>query len=594
VRARAACWVDRAALGLVVLAAASLGFDRLDPSLGLTADLRLTNLRLVAALALVASALAYTARRPRNRCAPPVSILWLTSAWVVCLAASALLAPIYQTQALAFVRDMVFGIGFGWAAFVVARGPTRMTLIARAFALSAMVVAAIGLLEAASVPQVDQLVQGFRSQASFSVGELPRIASTLPHPNITAMLLGLAVPIQVAWIVSARQPWLRIALAFGLAIQLAALVLTVSRAGILVTELVLVCMIVFGLRCRQPGLTRASLAAAVVLPLLFGVAALREPLLALHLSSENVDAWYRAAYASPAQVSAHPGGTASVPVRLQNTGDRTWDASGPHAFALSYHLADADGQSVTYDGVRTPLPLDVAPGAAVELQAQIVAPRSRGTYVIEWDGVQEAVTWFSWAGTPVARTYLDVSGPESASSGGSPSGSDVVVTSPPAALQPPPPARLTQWRIALRMARNRPLLGVGPDNFRHVYGDFAGLTTWDTGSHANSLYFEWLADTGVVALVLYLVLGWRLLRESLSNLRPSATDGEGMLWVWRLGLAASLTAWFVHGLFDYFYEPLPTNLAFWFVAGLALAAAQMQPRNRRKGATCVSPSTSAR
>jgi hypothetical protein len=270
---------------------------------------------------------------------------------------------------------------------------------------------------------------------------------------------------------------------------------------------------------------------------------------------------------------------------------------------LSYHLADAEGQSVTYDGERTPLPLDLAPGASVDLQAQIVAPKSRGRYVIEWDGVQEAVTWFSWAGTPIARTYLDVSGPDAAPSSAPDSGgaqADVVVTSPPTALQPPPPARLTQWRIALRMARNRPLLGVGPDNFRYVYGDFAGLTTWDTGSHANSLYFEWLADTGVVALGVYVWLSWRVLRTSFSNLMPMGSDfaplsgdgtREGTLWIWRLGLAASLTAWFLHGLFDYFYEPLPTNLAFWCVVGLALAAAALQRRNRGKGAACVSPST---
>ena len=136
----------------------------------------------------------------------------------------------------------------------------------------------------------------------------------------------------------------------------------------------------------------------------------------LHLTSENVDSWYRADYSPPASISAIPGQTASVDVRLHNTGDRTWDASGPHPFALSYHLEDASGNPVTYDGLRTPLPVDVAPGTAVDLQAQILAPRSQGTYVVEWDGVQEAVTWFSWTGTPVARTSLNVSGPAASQS----------------------------------------------------------------------------------------------------------------------------------------------------------------------------------
>jgi O-antigen ligase len=149
---------------------------------------------------------------------------------------------------------------------------------------------------------------------------------------------------------------------------------------------------------------------------------------------------------------------------------------------------------------------------------------------------------------------------------------------------------LTQWRIALRMARNRPLLGVGPDNFRWVYGDFAGLTTWDTGSHANSVYFEWLADTGLVALGVFVWLSWRLLRRSFSDLELFHRQLSS-IWVWRVGLAASLTAWFLHGFFDYFYEPLPTNLAFWLVAGLALAAAEPAWRTGQNVAECESPST---
>jgi O-antigen ligase len=144
------------------------------------------------------------------------------------------------------------------------------------------------------------------------------------------------------------------------------------------------------------------------------------------------------------------------------------------------------------------------------------------------------------------------------------------------------------------MARNRPLLGIGPDNFRWMYGDFAGQTTWDRGNHANSVYFEWLADTGMIGLALFAWLGWRLLRASYGRLVADpvreTSDQTSRAWIWRVGLAASLTAWFLHGAFDYFYEPLPTNLAFWLVAGLALAAAR-SARSVTKAAECVSPST---
>jgi O-antigen ligase len=121
-----------------------------------------------------------------------------------------------------------------------------------------------------------------------------------------------------------------------------------------------------------------------------------------------------------------------------------------------------------------------------------------------------------------------------------------------------------------------------------VYGDFAGTSVWDTGGHANSLYFEWLADTGLVGTALF---GWLVLallrRASLGLKRPDAH------WPWRLGLLGSLAAWFLHGLFDYFYEPLGTNVAFWLLAALALAAAvgAQPPQPSGRASACASAST---
>jgi O-antigen ligase len=202
----------------------------------------------------------------------------------------------------------------------------------------------------------------------------------------------------------------------------------------------------------------------------------------------------------------------------------------------------------------------------VRLEAALLAPPTPGTYLVEWDGVEESVTWFSWAGTPAGQTYLTVVGsPALASLTAQPQS----FTGPPSLGAQPPVGRLTQWRIALRMARNRPLLGVGPDNFRWVYGSFAQVKTWDTGAHANSLYFEWLADTGVLGLGAFLWLAGATVMTAARSVRQ--VDAHSL---WRLGLLASLAAWLLHGTLDYFYEPLSTNAAFWLVAALVLAAAE--------------------
>jgi hypothetical protein len=55
--------------------------------------------------------------------------------------------------------------------------------------------------------------------------------------------------------------------------------------------------------------------------------------------------------------------------------------------------------------------------------------------------------------------------------------------------------------------------------------------------------------------------------DSPSPYTERGTGGEVLF------LLASLVAWYVHGLFDYFYEFTPTYVAFWLIAGLAVATA---------------------
>ncbi len=234
--------------------------------------------------------------------AVPRQVAWPTLIWLGLLLVSAYLAPTYQTQSLAFVRDMALCVAFGWAVYDLAVLTARQTLIAKAFAVCGMVVAALGLLEAANVQPIARLAERLPHSGKLRRRRAAAHRSTLPHPNIAAMLLGLALPLQVAWIVSVRSGRARLALGLGAAIELAALVLTVSRAGILVTALVLGLMLLIGFRQHQVRLVSASLSALVCLPLLLGLAARREPLMLLHLTSENVDGWYRADYSTPGEV----------------------------------------------------------------------------------------------------------------------------------------------------------------------------------------------------------------------------------------------------------------------------------------------------
>lgn len=87
------------------------------------------------------------------------------------------------------------------------------------------------------------------------------------------------------------------------------------------------------------------------------------------------------------------GGEAVAVVDVTNTGQVAWEAGGP--IRLAYHVRDARGGLVLFDGARTLLPSDVEPGATLRLCARLRAPDLEGAHLVEWDLVHEGVTWLS-------------------------------------------------------------------------------------------------------------------------------------------------------------------------------------------------------
>jgi hypothetical protein len=274
--------------------------------------------------------------------------------------------------------------------------------------------------------------------------------------------------------------------------------------------------------------------------------------------------WFGAQYElPPAPVTVGGGSVFGVPVTLRNTGAIAWRAAGALPTRLSYHLAVESGDGapprlVQYEGRRTDLPVDVPPGGVIQVIGIVQAPAATGTYRLSWDLVQENVTWFSERGIAVGEQSIDVR-----SAGATPA-PEIVAPKP---AQPPAP-RASLWRAAMTLWRERPLLGVGPDNFRRRYEAVlspspTGEPYTDTRIHANSLYFETLADLGLVGLAALGGIAVALLR-SLRRHRESAC-------VAGLGCAVAAVAFFVHGLLDYFFEFTPLFGLFWVTLGLAAA-----------------------
>lgn len=96
----------------------------------------------------------------------------------------------------------------------------------------------------------------------------------------------------------------------------------------------------------------------------------------------------------------------NITAGIENTGRNTWQAG---KVKLSYHIYDQSGNQVVWDGERTDLPHDIAPGGYIEFNANLKIPSSPGVYTIKWDLVEEYVTWFSNQGIPTFDYSINVS-----------------------------------------------------------------------------------------------------------------------------------------------------------------------------------------
>jgi phosphoglycerol transferase MdoB-like AlkP superfamily enzyme/glycerophosphoryl diester phosphodiesterase len=84
-----------------------------------------------------------------------------------------------------------------------------------------------------------------------------------------------------------------------------------------------------------------------------------------------------------------------VKVRVENTGTTPIDRSKVY---LSYHWRNEESEIVQWDGFRTELPDNLAPGENVVTTIYVYTPSAPGSYVLELDAVMEDAGWFSLEG----------------------------------------------------------------------------------------------------------------------------------------------------------------------------------------------------
>ena len=102
-----------------------------------------------------------------------------------------------------------------------------------------------------------------------------------------------------------------------------------------------------------------------------------------------------AAYVGYPQGPFAPGETHAIPVTIRNRGGGTWENEGADAMTLAYHVYDAAGTLITWDGVRSALPSAVEPGSETTVQMVLIAPPTTGVYTVRPDLIREGRAWLS-------------------------------------------------------------------------------------------------------------------------------------------------------------------------------------------------------
>lgn len=126
--------------------------------------------------------------------------------------------------------------------------------------------------------------------------------------------------------------------------------------------------------------------------------------------------------------------------------------------------------------------------------------------------------------------------------------------------------RINRWNVAIEMWKDRPLFGWGPGTYQFVYAPFqksADLTIISTNigdvGNAHSEYLGTLADSGLPALILFLVMLLVIIGTAYSRVLKLNGDDRLIL----LGVLLGLVAYFTHGVLNNFLNSDKVSVLIW-------------------------------
>jgi O-antigen ligase/polysaccharide polymerase Wzy-like membrane protein len=478
---------------------------------------------------------------------------------LVCIVSARLAPPDYAGEALRYVTRLAAAAFVMLVALRLANVRGLLWAVVAGAGLSGL----LGIGEALRIAPLEPALALFKVAPTRVGGEL-RVGASFQYATIASMYFEMAAPLAVVLAATARRVWPRV---LGVAIAVvctANVVLSLTRAGVLTLVAVYTVLLVCGVgRLRWRATLVPTLASTAALLAGLSLLFLRDPVFDMRLVTESDADWYGAVYNAPASLNVRSNQPLDVEVDVRNAGRMAWTTSEKHPFALGYRWLTEDGSGVLdLPPSEVQLSHAVQPGETIHLQAVLNVPDlPSGSYRLDWGMLQSDVLQFYERGWADAETRVVVDGPAG--------GKMPPVTPRDDGEAPWVVGRLDLWGAAVKLAAAHPLLGLGPDNFRHFYGAELGLEGWDERVQANNLYLEILADLGVLGLAAF---AW-LVAEPLIQLgrtlnlrsRVNQCADRDMY----LGVALAIGAFLLHGLLDTFLVFTPTVFLFWLLSGVA-------------------------
>lgn len=446
--------------------------------------------------------------------------VFVTIQWMV-----ALMAPEFHANAMKGAVRFTAGL----LLLAIVRASASEKLISKTWVIASAAAALYGLAEYAGFG----LPRLFRME-EFYIGQVQRLSGSFEYPNTAAAYFTMSLPI-VWW--SSFRPYLRVAAVFLL---WCATVLTFSKGALLAVPIVLV----FSLR-RQWKETVALLAAGVAA---YGILLPLNPLLLERLHNPTERPLAAQYHTDWTYLQQQPGTVDNVQLTMRNTGVATWRSAGWRHVSIGYRWWDMNTERfIDTTPIVTALPGNVGRDETVQVQAAFLTPDQPGRYLLVLEPFSSSFDWFSKTGVIPTLIQADIRSDAERSTGQADLSALYNRGRRPGFINASV-SRRALWSAAMKIVAAHPL-GIGPDNYRLVYGRYLGATRWDTHVYSNNLYLEILAGSGVFGLAAFLfVLAFRK---------------------WGYGPASMATGMFlVHGMVDVFVMATPIYFAFWMFLGM--------------------------